>query len=150
MPRNGSKKENKSQLSNKTRSMLKEYLKSDYLLYNHFYQIFKSKMENFGNTHLSNEVSDLEKANTEISKTCSVKATDNALLQGDEKWWGPNLIGYSVQNTTNEECRLMTMSELKFIGRIRKKQAAKAALILENKELEEVAIQKHRRDTLFF
>ena len=129
---NGRKDEMKSQLTNKTRSLLKEYLNSDYMLYDHFHQIFQSKMETFGKTELSIEVSDLEQANKDIYDNCSVTAADNALLQGDDKWWGPNLIGYTAQNTLNEECQLMTMSELKFIDRIRTNQAEKAALVLEN------------------
>ena len=129
---NGRKEEVKSKLSENTRNLLKEFLKADYMLYDHFYQIFQSKMKTFGESALGAEVSDLEQANTEISHACSVKTADNAVLKGDQKWWGPNLVGYNIENSTNEDCFLMTMSELVFINRIRKNQAKKANIILEN------------------
>jgi hypothetical protein len=40
---NGRQKDIKSQLNGTTRELLKDYLKSDYILYNHFLKIFKSK-----------------------------------------------------------------------------------------------------------
>ena len=132
---NGRKDKNKSSLSNKTRNLLEEFLRADYLLYNHFYKIFQSKIEKFGADKLRTEVSNLEQANRQISTACSIKAVDNEKLKGDEKWWGQNLIGYEAENSTNEVCSLMTMPELVFIDRIRKHQIEKAKKILDNRQM---------------
>ena len=129
---NGRKDKNKSSLSNKTRNLLEEFLRADYLLYNHFYHIFQSKIQKFGADKLRTEVSNLEQANRQISTACSIKAVDNEKLKGDEKWWGQNLIGYEAENSTNEVCSLMTMPELSFIDRIRKHQIEEAKRILDN------------------
>ena len=136
---NGRKDQVKSNLSNKTRNLLREFLRADYMLYNHFYQKLQSKMEKLGEAKLAAEVSVLEQANRELSHSCSVKPADNAKLKGDQKWWGPNLVGYSVQNSTNEKCALMTMPELVFIQKIRDHQREKANIILENRKIHEVA-----------
>ena len=147
---NGRKEEVKSKLSDKTRDLLKKFLKSDYMLYNHFYKIFQSKLNTLGESALAEDLSNLEQANTEISHECSIKAADNGQLKGDQKWWGLDLIGYSVENSTNEECKLMTMSELRFIERIRRKQTEKANLILKKIEANKVAHLNHRHLNLFF
>ena len=42
---NGRKDQVKSNLSNKTRNLLREFLRADYMLYNHFYQKLQSKMK---------------------------------------------------------------------------------------------------------
>ena len=130
---NGRKKESKSELNQTTRGLLKDYLKSDYMLYDHFYQIFHSKLEKFGKARMASEVSALEEANKEIAAACSIVETKNGKLKGDQKWYGPgNLIGYTVQNSTNERCLLMTMPGLTYIGRIREKQTEIANRTLEN------------------
>ena len=136
---NGRKEEVKSKLSVKTRDLLKKFLKSDYMLYNHFYKIFQSKLKTLGESALAEDKSNLEQANTDISHKCTIKAADNGQLKGNQKWWGLDLIGYSVENLTNEECKLMTMPEIRFIERIRKKQTEKANMILEKIEANKVA-----------
>jgi hypothetical protein len=65
---------------------------------------------------------------------CAIEETANEKLKGDQHWYGPSkLIGYKVNNSTNEKCVLMTMSGLKYIDRIRKSQLEKENLILEGR-----------------
>ena len=119
---NGRQKDTKSQLNKTTRTLLKDYLKSDYALYNHFLKIFQSKLEMMGILKMEKEVSALEKANSEIYRACAVEETANEKLKGDQHWYGPaKLIGYKVNNFTNEECLLMSV--LKYIDRIRRKKS---------------------------
>ena len=50
------RKSESSQLKESTRQKLKEVLKSDYTLYNHFYKIFQQKLEVFGLDRMIREV----------------------------------------------------------------------------------------------
>ena len=129
---NGRRNEAKARLNNETRSKLKEFLKADYMLYDHFKEKLKKKIEAYGNAKMDEEVAKLETKNVEITKECSITSEDNRKLGGNQKWWGANLIGYKAGNSSKEECLLMTMSELAFIERIRKKQRDEAKRILSN------------------
>ena len=103
-------------------------------LLNHFLKIFNKKVNEFGKTRMNAEVEELRKTNEELFKSCSMRATTNRRLQGDQHWYGPgDLIGYKFNNKDNKECALMTMSGLKYIERIREKQTEKANTILKNK-----------------
>eukprot|EP00092_Neocalanus_flemingeri_P102812 GFUD01131520.1.p1 GENE.GFUD01131520.1~~GFUD01131520.1.p1 ORF type:complete len:397 (+),score=109.33 GFUD01131520.1:40-1230(+) len=119
---NGRKDGWKKSLNESTKSYLKKYLNSDYMLYNHFKNIFQYKIKQFGTNKMNSELQNLAKTTADMTKSCSVTAEDNAALRGDSAWWGPGLVGYKVTGGVAEECRLMVMAELKFVDRIRKKQ----------------------------
>ena len=111
---NGRKQQIKSKLDETTKSLLRDYLKSDYLLYNHFLKIFNTKVRAVGKYRMSIEVAALKEANRKVYDSCSVEATENGKLKGNQKWYGPGyLIGYQVNNMSNKDCLLMTMSGLK-------------------------------------
>jgi len=132
-PLNGRKEDIKTKMSKRTRQLLKKYLKSDYILYNHFLKIFNKKVKEFGKARMNAEVEQLKKANAKLFKSCSMKKTTNRRLKGDQHWYGPgDLIGYKFNNKDDKECALMTMSGLKYIERIREKQTEKANKILKN------------------
>ena len=134
-PLNGRKEDVKTKMNKETRHLLKQYLKSDYKLYKHFVKIFNRKVKEFGMSRMDAEVKELRKTNEKLFKSCSVKATVNRRLQGDQHWYGPgDLIGYEFNNKDNEECALMTMSGLKYIDRIREKQTERANIIFRNNE----------------
>ena len=123
---NGRKKNDKHPLDETTRSLLKEYLKSDYKLYNHFLDIFERKMDTYGRLDLHEDVKKLEQKNKELYVSCSIEESRNGKLKGDQKWYGPSkLIGYKVHNPSDERCLLMTMSGLKLIDRVRDRQIEK-------------------------
>ena len=129
-PLNGRKEEFKTKLSETAKSLLRDYLKSDYLLYNHFLKVFKEKVEKFGMSRMESEVATLKKANDDLFVKCSVEATANKELKGAQHWYGPgDLVGYNVN--AREECKLMTMSGLSYIDRIREKQIERAKTILD-------------------
>ena len=120
---NGRKEGSKKRMNETTREHLKTYLKSDYMLYNHFYRIFKNKSKQLGQERIVSELDNLSKVNADKAKACSVTASDNSALRGDSAWWGPGLVGYKVTPGVEEECKLMVMAELRFVDRIRKRQA---------------------------
>ena len=130
---NGRMENGKSKLNTVTRQRLAKYLESDYMLYNHFRKKFIEKMYSFGFEKIEKEVAELNNLNKELADICSLRAAPNALLRGDQRWYGPSfLVGYQVNKTTeNEDCALMTMSGLKYIERIREKQRLKAEKLLK-------------------
>merc|ERR1711915_243167 len=119
---NGRKEGVKKTLSNETRSKLRDFLRADYKLYNHFREKLNSKIESFGREKMHEEVAKLESRNEEITQECSINSVENQKLRSSQKWWGANIIGYTTSNSSSEDCLLMTMSELAFIERIRTKQ----------------------------
>ena len=75
---------------------MKTYLKSDYMLYNHFYRIIENKSKQLGQERIVSELDNLSKVNADIAKVCSVTAADNSALRCESAWWGPGLVGYNV------------------------------------------------------
>ena len=129
-------KTDKDKMKKRTRKLLAKYLKHDYMLYNHFKKIFVKSLSAFGYTRLEKEVKQLTELNENNFKKCSLEPRPNGFLSGDQKWYGPsNLLGYNVESggvqSEQEECISMTMSGLKLIDRIRKKQTTKAEQILK-------------------
>ena len=121
------RKSESSQLKDSTRILLKELLKSDYLLYNHFVEVFEKKLEAFDKKKMEEELNQLSLANEEISSQCSISSKENKYLRGDSHWWGPGLMGYKV-DSEKEECKLMVMAEMSYVDRIRKLQMERSNL----------------------
>ena len=60
-------------------------------------------------------------------------AEANIYLKGDQKWYGPPfLVGFNVNKSRHSNCKLMTMSGLKYIERIREKQLQEAEKLLKS------------------
>ena len=119
---NSRKESSRKNLNETTKIKLKEYLKYDYQLYNHFKDIIVKKLRDFGESKLEKDLELLKIANAKRTRTCSIIAEDNSALRGDSAWWGPDLVGYKVSTGEEEECKLMVMAELRFIDRIRLRQ----------------------------
>eukprot|EP00092_Neocalanus_flemingeri_P001950 GFUD01002081.1.p1 GENE.GFUD01002081.1~~GFUD01002081.1.p1 ORF type:complete len:386 (+),score=88.88 GFUD01002081.1:41-1198(+) len=119
---NGRKEGSRETLNETTKTNLKEYLKFDYMLYNHFKQIFLNKLKDYGQHKMYSNLQKLEKVNSVNAEACSFTAVDNSDLQGDDAWWGPGLVGYQLIGREVDRCRLMIMPELKIVDRIRKRQ----------------------------
>ena len=60
---NGRKESSKKTLNETTKQKLREYLKYDYQLYNHFKDIFRQKLNKFGEEKLKEDLQSLKKAN---------------------------------------------------------------------------------------
>lgn len=123
-------------ISDETRQLLKVIMNQDYKVYNHFKEKFHQKLEEFGSSKMQKEIEELERVNNEITEKCNFEEADNKKLSGKFKWWGnSDLVGYLVNSGNDkeidEECQLMTMSELSFVDRIRKSQLEKYPPILK-------------------
>jgi len=124
---NAREKENKSRLSSAARKALEEYLWADYALYNHFKAIFTQKLNQFGEKAMSHELEILSQANANMKDICNLKETKNALLSGEKKLYGKNVVGYSG-SSDSEQCRMLAMSENSFLDAMRIVQRERALL----------------------
>ena len=96
-----------SHISDTARQKLKEWLNSDVVFYNHFKELFKTKLEAFGAEKMSKELEKIQGLNQEAKERC--------LLSSDP------------------QCKLMGMKEIAFINLVRTNQN-KRALIHRNND----------------
>jgi galactosylceramide sulfotransferase len=122
---NGRIEDVKIKLNDSTRSLLKDYLKSDYLLYNYFLTIIKNKIEQFGKRRMEDELSALSAANFEISQQCLHSPSDKLVGDPRKSWGGKGLLGYDAGNKTNEKCTRMVERERNYVGRLQNIQKEK-------------------------
>ena len=109
-------------LNDSTRNLLKEFLRLDYLVYDHFYKIFEEKVKNFGSEKMEKELHRLSLEFTRISEECGLS---EGRLEGDPRsnWGGKaGLQGFKAVDTTDDNCLMMTLRERQLVERIRKSQ----------------------------
>ena len=68
-------------MTKRTRKLLAEYLKHDYMLYNHFKKIFIRSLSAFGYTRLEKEVEQLNEFDEKMSSLCSLEPRPNGFLR---------------------------------------------------------------------
>jgi len=128
----------KSELSIEARHALEDYLAADYRLYNHFRQRFSQRVQQFGQHRMEKELNILRHANENMKERCGLEATINSQLRGEEKLWGPGLIGYHLENSTDDPtCRYMAMSENSFLNVAREEQSKRTSQQLAGRPEEE-------------
>ena len=134
---NARRESTKSVLSDEVREALKDYLKADYQLYNHFSKKFDKLVNGFGKGRMEKELGILGHANDNLKRACSLRPTNNDKLTGENKLWGKGMVGYTA--STDEQCQMFSISELNFIDHLRDLQDKKARVIAEE---EGVVIQE--------
>ena len=112
---NARKESKKTNLSPEARTALKEYLASDYLLYDHFKAKFEAHVDQFGLPRMSQELSILRHANDNMKSKCALKAADNDKIFGANKLWGQGMVAYTADEAADPECKLFSLSEMNFI-----------------------------------
>ena len=122
----------KSVLSEKARAKLKEWLKADYKLYDHFKDKLAKKMECFGSKEMACQLKTFIKLNKEAEEKCPMKYVPKAELPKADRPWGAGVLGYQVLNN-DQDCQLMAMQELKFIDILRKEQKERAEQVIKRK-----------------
>ena len=83
----------KSTLSDQARKKLKDWLSSDYTMYDHFKEIFKKKIEAFGAKKMSEELSKIRAQNEKAEKKCPVTHVPKEKLPRSERPWGKGVLG---------------------------------------------------------
>jgi hypothetical protein len=116
----------KSQLSEKARAALKDWLWGDYMLYDHFRANFQMKLDRYGAAKMERERRILETANSNVAERCVIDTVDNSKLSDTYRTWGDGLVGYEVNEVDNPFCKYYGIAELAFIDELRVKQADRA------------------------
>jgi len=124
---NARKESKKTALSQEARSALKDYLASDYLLYDHFKAMFEARIDKFGLPRMSQELSILRYANENMKTKCALKKADNDKIYGANRLHGQGLVAYTADETADPECRLFSISEVNFIDELRQLQSERAS-----------------------
>ena len=123
---NARREDEESTLSLEGRKLLENIMAPDYKVYNHFKAKFDQKLKDLGESRLSQELKELDRVNTEITRRCEFAKEDNKNLDRDLIWWASNIQGYKINDQSGEdECRRMVTSELSYMKIIRDLQAKK-------------------------
>ncbi len=121
----------KSKLSQKAKMALKEWLRADYKLYNHFKIKFDTIVENIGQDFMANELEKLRTATDIVTKRCVKKHVANRELSPKDRLYGSGVMAYKL-NEENESCQYYAMDEQKFLDLLRKAQTQR--LVEENQK----------------
>eukprot|EP00095_Tigriopus_kingsejongensis_P012525 maker-scaffold455_size166772-snap-gene-0.39 protein:Tk12525 transcript:maker-scaffold455_size166772-snap-gene-0.39-mRNA-1 annotation:"hypothetical protein DAPPUDRAFT_110200" len=130
---NGLKAGAKSKISDKARQALKEWLRADYVLYNHFAKKLNLEVAEYGQTKMENKLSTLSSVVTNVKDKCIEAKVTNDQLKDEFKLigGGKNMLGYELKNTTDKFCETISLAEVKFIDRLRESQTGRANIILK-------------------
>ena len=109
----------KTEMSENSTNILKEWLWADYKLYNTFNDILTEKLEKYGQNRLINDLKQLRELNAKLKTDCKVRKVDNTDLIGtDFHMSSPLVKGYNL----TDKCRLYATSEPTFFNIIRNSQ----------------------------
>ena len=124
---NARKKDLVSPVKATTRKILKQWLCADYLLYNHFLEVFETKKENFGKQELTRRTLRLQQLNKDIEERCIISSSEDPGVDLDLQYkpWVTDVVGYNI-NETEKSCSLYGTPEIKMIEYIRRKQIDRA------------------------
>ena len=123
---NARKQSKKVELSDEARSKLRQYLASDYRLYDHFQKIFQQKLNKFGQSRMEQELRILSHANNNMKTKCGLERADNDHVDGPNKLWGQGMVAYKTQQESDSQCKNFAISEMNFIEQLREIQADRA------------------------
>ena len=93
---NARKSDDGSAISPEGRKLLEKKMAPDYKVYNYFKEKFDQKLKDFGHKRMSQELEELERVNTDVTKKCEFAEEDNKNLDKDLKWLWSNIQGYKV------------------------------------------------------
>ena len=111
--------EYKTEMSENSTNILKDWLWADYKLYSTFNDILTEKLKKYGHNRLIKDLKQLRELNAKLKKDCKVRKMDNTELIGtDFHMSSPMVKGYYV----TEKCRLYATSEPSFFNIIRNNQ----------------------------
>lgn len=119
---NARRKSEKDQLSPRAKSLLKEWLWADGLLYSYFKHVLEQRKLDYGLDKLKEKVSSLEAVNREVKDQCVTATMQNTdALDPDFQPWSKDVLGFQV-NKHLPWCKYYAISENKFIDYLRELQ----------------------------
>lgn len=106
---NARRENEESPLSQEGRQLLEEKMAPDYRVYNYFKAKFDQKLKDLGESKLSEELIELDRVNTEITKKCEFAKEDNKNLDRAMVWWSNNIQGYKVSQQSYRAVLIIAM-----------------------------------------
>ena len=111
--------ESKSQMTERTQRLLKQWLWGDYKLYNYFKSKLLQKIQDFGTELMIKQLRNLRLANEQLHSACHSVYTNNSDLKGTLFYMASNRVkGLALDSN----CALYAISELNFFRVMRAKQ----------------------------
>ena len=117
----------KSKVSDFTKEKMKEWLKDDYKVYNHFKTKLETNIEDFGALNLSRELAKYHQLQDKIKAKCPIQFVPKSSLPVDDRPFGFGTEAYKILNR-DPECQFLGMQELKFTSFLRKQQSNRLKL----------------------
>ena len=117
----------KSKVSDFTKEKMKEWLKDDYKVYNHFKTKLETNIEDFGALNLSRELAKYHQVQDKIKAKCPIQFVPKSSLPVDDRPFGFGTEAYKILNR-DPECQFLGMQELKFTSFLRKQQSNRLKL----------------------
>jgi len=118
---NARKNENKSNISEEARVVLKDWLWADYMLYDNFKKRYEEMADRYGRQDLDKDVARLRKLNQDLKTDCVMEVADNSKLKGEFRMALDIVQGYVI-DTTKPWCSEYARSEPNFSTQVRKQQ----------------------------
>lgn len=108
----------KSNMTDETRHILKQWLWADYLLYDHFAAKFENELKFYGQDKMAAETKKLNSVNKRIKELCVKEQADNNKLKGEFKMALNIVLGYVIDED-KPWCALYARSEPNFVKQLR-------------------------------
>ena len=118
---NQRKESAKNKITEESREILKQWMWSDYMLYNYFKEKITEKVKE-DESSITLNVKQLKMENEKVYSECVISKTDNKNgLKGDFKMWSKHSLGYKI-NEDIPWCKYYAISEMAYTKIIRKLQ----------------------------
>lgn len=110
-------------LNEKEKETLKSWQEGDLLLYNHFLQIFKQKLTDYGDVKMKEDISTLHELNKEAKERCLISETDRDHMDKKSLYrpFSHEVVAYKIKQD-DHECRLLGMAENALVDLARARQ----------------------------
>jgi len=115
----------RSKISPSGKEKLKEWLKYDYVLYDHFYGKFMEKIRDFGVEKMAQNLEKFKNVNERAQQNCPIKYIPVGKLPRNKRPWGKGVLAYQMLGT-DSECQWLAKSEFDFIDILRNLQNERA------------------------
>ena len=103
------------QMTQKSRNILKKWLKADYQLFKYFNDLLDQKIQNLGSEKIQQDVNMLKEMNEELKEVCGVKEINNRNWAKRESTLLRTQNRKVTQYAMKQQCALYAISEEYFV-----------------------------------
>ena len=113
-------------LSEAARRALREWLRADFMLYEHFRKKLDDLVAGVGDGRMAEEREILSRTNKMVRDKCVIEEAEYSKLPRIYRNWGTGVAGYRVNETADPMCKYYAIGEIPFLDELRAKQARRA------------------------